>query len=92
MLTVTDSGPGISAEQRLRLFQPFASNGPRHGSGLGLAICGEIVQSLQGRSDLDNLPNETQHDVGATAPITGLQVRAFLPAAPIGLASTDNPA
>ena len=92
MLTVTDSGPGISPEQRLRLFQPFASNGPRHGSGLGLAICGEIVQSLQGRIDLDNLPSDTQHDVGATAPITGLQVRVFLPAAPIGLASTDNPA
>jgi two-component system sensor histidine kinase TctE len=53
-LTVADSGPGISADQRQRLFQPFAAAGPRGGSGLGLAICREIVLSLQGSIELNN--------------------------------------
>ena len=58
-LTIADSGPGISAEQRQRLFQPFAAGTapaghPQRGSGLGLAICHEIVQSLGGSIALDN--------------------------------------
>jgi two-component system, OmpR family, sensor histidine kinase TctE len=57
-LTISDSGPGISAEQRERLFQPFAA-GPRadglqRGAGLGLAICQEIVTSLGGTITLEN--------------------------------------
>lgn len=53
-LTVADSGPGISVDVRLRLFQPFAAGDTRSGSGLGLAICHEIVQSLHGSIRLDN--------------------------------------
>ncbi len=55
-LTVADSGPGIAAEQRQRLFQPFATEASRlsDGSGLGLAICLEVVQSLGGSIRLDN--------------------------------------
>ena len=57
-LTVSDSGPGISAQQRQHLFQPFAAGlgeaVPQRGSGLGLAICHEIVASLEGRIVLDN--------------------------------------
>jgi two-component system, OmpR family, sensor histidine kinase TctE len=90
-LTVTDSGPGISPDQRLRLFQPFASSGRRHGSGLGLAICGEIVHSLQGRIDLDNLPNESQHQTGISAPISGLRARVLLPVAPSAKATDNHP-
>ena len=53
-LTVSDSGPGIGAEQRSRLFQPFAAAGAQGGSGLGLAICREIVQTLSGSIELRN--------------------------------------
>ena len=53
-LTIADSGPGIAAEQRLRLFQPFAAGDARSGSGLGLAICHEIVLNLGGEIRLDN--------------------------------------
>jgi two-component system sensor histidine kinase TctE len=53
-LTVADSGPGIGAEQRLRLFQPFSAGGERGGSGLGLAICQEIVKTLAGAIELTN--------------------------------------
>jgi two-component system sensor histidine kinase TctE len=53
-LTVADSGPGIGAEQRQRLFQPFSSQGTHGGSGLGLAICHEIVRTLGGSIELNN--------------------------------------
>lgn len=58
-LTISDCGPGISAEQRERLFQPFAAGAPPQGdahagSGLGLAICHEIVRTLGGSISLDN--------------------------------------
>jgi two-component system sensor histidine kinase TctE len=58
VLTIQDHGPGIPAELRLRLFEPFAAGSsagdPRLGSGLGLAICLEIVLSLGGSIRLDN--------------------------------------
>lgn len=53
-LLIRDSGPGISAELRQRLFQPFSAGEARSGSGLGLAICHEIVLALGGRIQLDN--------------------------------------
>jgi two-component system sensor histidine kinase TctE len=60
-LTVRDSGPGISAALRERLFQPFATDPNRQGaapgaggSGLGLAICHGIALSLGGSIDLLN--------------------------------------
>jgi two-component system, OmpR family, sensor histidine kinase TctE len=53
-LTISDSGPGISAELQGRLFQPFSAGDARGGSGLGLAICHEIVRALGGTIGLEN--------------------------------------
>ena len=69
VLSVIDSGPGISPQQRQRLFEPFAAAGVHGGSGLGLAICREIVQSLGGSIELLNRPAET----------AGLLARVTLP-------------
>ncbi|WP_128001670.1 sensor histidine kinase [Piscinibacter defluvii] len=52
-LRVEDRGPGLSAEQQARLFQPFAA-GRGGGTGLGLAICHEIVRTLGGSIALVN--------------------------------------
>ncbi|MFM8899498.1 MAG: sensor histidine kinase [Burkholderiales bacterium] len=71
LLTITDSGPGINAELGQRLFQPFSSGSARSGSGLGLAICGEIVSSLGGRIELNNVPSQTG--------VAGLQALVLLP-------------
>ncbi|HEY2944150.1 MAG TPA: ATP-binding protein, partial [Vicinamibacteria bacterium] len=46
-LGVADDGPGISAEDRDKLFVPHFSTKKR-GSGLGLAIVSRIVQEHQG--------------------------------------------
>jgi two-component system, OmpR family, sensor histidine kinase TctE len=53
-LTIADTGPGIPAELRARLFQPFSPGNARSGSGLGLAICHEIVRALGGTITLEN--------------------------------------
>lgn len=53
LLVVEDQGPGLSAEQRERVFDRFVRfHVPGHadkGSGLGLAICRSIVQLHRGR-------------------------------------------
>lgn len=53
-LTISDSGPGISAELATRLYQPFSGGHVGQGSGLGLAICREITRTLQGSISLEN--------------------------------------
>ena len=68
LLEVIDSGPGLDAAQRERLFQPFSAAGPQAGSGLGLAICREIVATAGGRIRLDD------RDHGQ-----GLAARVWLP-------------
>ena len=76
-LTLADSGPGIPAELRNRLFQPFSAGNAPTGSGLGLAICHEIVAALDGTIGLENRV--------AHGHIRGLDATVRLPLA-------DNPA
>jgi two-component system, OmpR family, sensor histidine kinase TctE len=71
VLTVSDSGPGLSTSQQAQLFLPFAAGDPRKGSGLGLAICHEIVQSLAGSIELNNRIEGRQ--------VSGLDARVRLP-------------
>lgn len=57
-LTVTDTGPGIPAELRSRVFDRFWRNkeSTNAGSGLGLAICKGIVEQHGGRIWVDGRP------------------------------------
>ena len=60
VLAVTDTGIGIPAEQREKIFEPFyqVSDGPSRlhgGMGLGLAICQHIVDRHGGRLEVDSL-------------------------------------
>jgi signal transduction histidine kinase len=54
---VSDTGPGIRAEERERIFRPFWSR-DGGGTGLGLAIARELAVALGGRIDLDTAPGE----------------------------------
>jgi two-component system nitrogen regulation sensor histidine kinase NtrY len=46
-LEVEDDGPGVPAEQRMRMFEPYFST-KRRGTGLGLAIVQRIVSEHRG--------------------------------------------
>ena len=70
ILTVADSGPGISPEDRERIFEPFY-RGDRSGLGLGLAIAKSLVELHNGRiwvNDSDHHGSEFCVTVPAQTP------------------------
>ena len=52
VLTVADEGPGVPAEIRDRLFDPFVTHGKRTGTGLGLAVARRFVEDHGGTLEL----------------------------------------
>jgi signal transduction histidine kinase/ligand-binding sensor domain-containing protein/CheY-like chemotaxis protein len=57
LLSVSDTGPGISEASQTRLFQRFEQEeGPQRsaGSGLGLAICRELIDIMGGSIELES--------------------------------------
>lgn len=61
---ITDDGPGIPAEIRSRIFEPFyTTKAAGEGSGLGLSICRDIIERHQGRIAVDSEPGRTQFTV-----------------------------
>ena len=48
LVSVEDSGAGLTAEARAKMFEPFFSTKPQ-GTGMGLAICRSIVEAHEGR-------------------------------------------
>lgn len=72
-IEVTDTGRGVSDEDRARLFQPFFTTKPQDkGTGLGLFVSLGIITSFGGTIELESR-------LGA-----GTTVRVTLPAAPEG--------
>jgi len=66
LLTVSDSGPGISPELKSRLFQKFVTGRQEEsGSGLGLAFCKLAIEAHGGQIWVESEPGQ-----GATFNIT----------------------
>jgi PAS domain S-box-containing protein len=58
-VSVRDNGPGLNAEQKQNLFQPFYTTKVR-GTGLGLAIVKRIIETHGGRIALGDVPSGTE--------------------------------
>ena len=59
MLTVSDTGHGIAAENLRRVMEPFFTTKEEgKGTGLGLAICRRIVQEHHGTMEIDSTPGQ----------------------------------
>jgi two-component system sensor histidine kinase EvgS len=62
LISVQDTGVGISQEQQQRLFQPFAQAGGsahgRKGAGLGLVICRELCDMMGATLALHSQPGQ----------------------------------
>lgn len=67
LLRIQDSGPGVPAEQRERLFERFYRLGEGQGAGLGLSIVQRVVELHRGRIELGD------------SPLGGLEVCVHLP-------------
>ncbi len=65
VVTITDSGAGISAEMRSRIFEPFFTTKPvGKGTGLGLDMVRRIVENRHhGSISLDSNPGRTSFSV-----------------------------
>src|SRR6202012_4058947 len=55
--TVEDTGPGVTADQRERIFEAFAQADPAHahmgGAGLGLAIARRLALGMEGEGGVE---------------------------------------
>jgi PAS domain S-box-containing protein len=60
-LRVEDDGPGIAADERAQLFQPFRqgrSGERKGGTGLGLALSRKLVEAMGGELGMDSAPGQ----------------------------------
>ena len=55
-LTIDDNGPGVPADSRERIFDPYITT-KEHGTGLGLAIVRKIVLDHGGDVHVDEQPS-----------------------------------
>ena len=78
VLTVTDNGPGIPREERVRIFEMFqrgSTGSGRSGTGVGLALCRRVVERHGGDIWVEDAPGGgsrfgltlPRHHAGATS-------------------------
>lgn len=57
LLSVTDNGRGMPAEEKERMFDPFFTT-KKEGTGLGLAVSHQILEQHGGRFEVDSTPGK----------------------------------
>jgi signal transduction histidine kinase len=72
LVTVRDSGQGISASIRARLFQPFSGTDKKNGMGLGLALSRQTMMDHGGDLREDSEPGSGARFVVQFPPFGGL--------------------
>ena len=84
-IVLEDNGPGLSDEQRQRIFDPFYTT-KSHGTGLGVPICKQIVEAHGGKIAVENLPSRGARFV-ITLPTAELPRTVDETASPLNLAA-----
>jgi two-component system, LuxR family, sensor kinase FixL len=54
-VSITDTGPGVSADTRATLFEPFVTT-KEAGLGIGLSICRVIIEAHGGKLTAEDNP------------------------------------
>ncbi|MCC7271538.1 MAG: PAS domain S-box protein [Alphaproteobacteria bacterium] len=76
-LSVSDNGPGIAADLRSRVFEPFfTTRSAGNGTGIGLAFCHRVIEDHGGRIGL-----ESAAGAGTTFMVTLPAAASTIPAA-----------
>lgn len=70
VIEVSDSGPGLNAEDRERVWEPFQTTKAGRRAGLGLPVVRGFIEQSGGRIELDSAPG------------AGTTMRLIVPAAP----------
>ena len=83
MVSVSDNGSGIAAENLPRIFDPFfTTKAPGKGTGLGMSIAREIVQKHGGTIAVESAPGKgTSFTLTLPAPAQALSSSAQEPLA-----------
>jgi signal transduction histidine kinase len=68
-IEVSDTGPGVPAEIRGRLFQPFVTSGKKNGLGLGLALARQTM--IEHAGDLELVASEKGAHFRMRLPLAG---------------------
>ncbi|MEO0512259.1 MAG: FHA domain-containing protein [Planctomycetota bacterium] len=76
-VTVIDNGPGVPAERREWIFEPFHTSKGIRGTGLGLAVTRRVIEEHRGRIEVGSVADDPQ-----TPGETGALFRVVLPADP----------
>ncbi len=64
IISITDSGKGISQEINQKIFEPFfTTKSLGEGSGLGLYIVKKIIDKHDGKIEVESIPGQTQFTV-----------------------------
>ncbi|MGB0135562.1 ATP-binding protein [Dokdonella sp.] len=83
--TVSDTGPGMNADLRSRLFGRFEQSGEQAqslgSSGLGLSICRELVELMGGSIEVDSTPGQGT-SFAIRLPLPTASPQDVLPASP----------
>lgn len=94
LLSVTDTGTGMTDDVRQRCFEPFFSSKGQRGTGLGLAMVYGIVQRHQGTIDIETAVGRgttflIRLPVATGAPVAATPV-APAPAHPLSILIVDD--
>ena len=85
---VRDTGPGVSLDDRLRLFKPFSQGSarPGTGTGLGLSICHRLSLLMGGSLELESQPG---HGALMTVTLPLTRAKALVAVEPARPAAPD---